>query len=96
MKKIPQSDPKLPAGTNRCQCGSCNAYFGGVRAFEVHRVGPPDNRRCLVPASASDRHGRPLFKLDRNGYWVQTRNGFNKPGIQPKAQRVVLTAVFRP
>ena len=62
---------KLPIGSNRCFCASCGAYFGGVRAFEMHRDGPAGDRRCLAPSGMSDRHGQPLLTLNEQGYWVR-------------------------
>ena len=66
-------DPKLPLGTNRCLCASCGCYFGGVRAFELHRtrVGPAADRACLPPGGVRDKRNRPLLRLDKYDYWVQ-------------------------
>jgi len=61
-------DPKLKPGTNYCLCASCGEYFGGVRAFEMHRSGPSRDRSCLAPARVSDKHGKTLLEL-RGGYW---------------------------
>lgn len=36
---------------NRCQCTVCGDYFGSVRGFDRHRIGPIDSRACL-PAAA--------------------------------------------
>lgn len=30
----------------RNHCRACGAHFTSVRAFDAHRVGPMDNRRC--------------------------------------------------
>ncbi len=62
---------KLPPGTNRCLCASCGHYFGGVTAFDMHRVGPASERACLAPGGVSDGHNRPLLKLNKYGYWVR-------------------------
>ncbi len=63
---------KLPIGSNRCQCAACGEYFGGVRAFEMHRDGPAGDRRCLTPSGMSDRHGQPFLTLNEHGYWVRS------------------------
>ena len=67
------TEPQLPPGTNRCQCASCGHYFGGVRAFEKHRVrvGPAVDRACLDPGGVSDSHKQPLLRLTEQGYWVR-------------------------
>lgn len=31
-----------------CQCGGCRRYFTSVYAFDKHRAGPADARRCLT------------------------------------------------
>ena len=71
MQTIPQTGPKLPAGTNRCQCAACGEYFGGVYAFDLHRVGPGHDRACLPPAAMRDKHLRPLLRLNSRGYLVR-------------------------
>lgn len=34
----------------RCQCPRCGDYFGSVRGFDRHRIGPVGsaNRRCMT------------------------------------------------
>ena len=59
------SDPMLPPGTNYCKCSGCGEYFGGVRAFEVHRVGVHEDRRCLLPSGMS----RMGYRKSARGYW---------------------------
>ena len=71
MTILSQPETRLPAGSNRCKCGACGSYFGGVRAFELHRVGPSGDRRCLAPASVRDTQFRPLLRINSQGYWVQ-------------------------
>jgi len=68
-------DPKLPVGTNYCLCSACGEYFGGVRAFELHRVGPAAKRSCLHPSRVSNGKNRPLLRLNKRGYWVGTYKG---------------------
>lgn len=58
-------DPMLPAGTNYCLCVPCGAYFGGERAYALHRVGPVGNRACLPPHGMREAG----FRLDPSGYW---------------------------
>lgn len=65
------SDPMLPPGSNFCQCAACGEYFGGVKAFELHRVGPATDRSCLAPSVVSDRKNRLLLRKNERGYWVR-------------------------
>lgn len=59
------ADPKLKPGSRACRCACCGEYFGGERAFDVHRVGPMTDRRCL-PRSGMRDVG---LDLDESGYW---------------------------
>ena len=63
-----ERDTKLPIGTNRCRCSSCKEYFGGVRAFEIHRVGPPEERTCLSRSGMREAG----LSQDANGYWSRS------------------------
>lgn len=61
-------DPKLPFGTNKCQCAGCGEYFLNVRAFEYHRrtttgVGQ-DRGVAVTPCASFDDLVR-----DSQGYW---------------------------
>ena len=80
---IPQPDPKLPPGTNYCKCAACGCYFGGVRAFEKHCIGPGADRTCLDPCRVSDRQKRLLLQLNNRGYWVLIRRPVHlrKPAV---------------
>ena len=41
-------DPKLPHGSDKCQCTACGEYFSSTYAFDRHRYGPFNgDRRCL-------------------------------------------------
>jgi len=63
-------DKKLPVGTNYCKCAACGRYFGGVRGFDLHRVGPANARNCADPASLVSKKGVALLSLNKKGYWV--------------------------
>jgi hypothetical protein len=56
------SNPKLPIGSNRCQCGGCDRYFASVAAFDKHRR----EGGCLTEA---EMLGRGMSVNDK-GYWV--------------------------
>lgn len=32
----------------KCQCGGCNRFFSGMGAFDAHRIGPSQQRRCMT------------------------------------------------
>ena len=73
ITKLRTPDQKLPHGTNRCKCSGCGEYFGGVRAFELHRVGQYPDRSCLAPSCVSDSQKQPLLRLNDRGYWVHIK-----------------------
>lgn len=60
----------LPLNTNYCKCSGCGEYFGGVKGFDMHRIGVYPDRRCLYPGDVADKHGRPKLRLDDRGYWI--------------------------
>ncbi len=70
LEVVAMSDPKLPPGTNYCRCAACGEYFGGVSAFDLHRVGAAEDRACLPPAQVSNRQSEPVLRLNNRGYWV--------------------------
>ena len=69
------SDPMLPPYKNFCKCSGCGEYFGGVQAFEKHRVGVrgrvEGERACLAPSKVSNKKGEQVLHLNNRGYWVQ-------------------------
>lgn len=44
--------------TARCHyhCPTCDRHFASLRAFDWHRVGSWENRRCVDPASTERRY----------------------------------------
>ena len=72
--------PRLPTGSNSCRCAACGHYFGGVRAFEMHRDGPAGERHCLATSGMRDTQGQLLLRLNDKGYWVREyRDRTSKP-----------------
>jgi len=62
--------PQLAEPTLRgakCICPCCRERFGGVRAFDMHRVGVGRDRGCKPPSSMSQ------LRLD-GSFWVQERS----------------------
>lgn len=64
-EKSPVTDPKLPLGTNYCKCSACQLHFGGESAFNTHRVGPMESRRCMTTAEMREAG----LALSARGYW---------------------------
>lgn len=63
------SAAKLPVGTNLCRCLTCHEFFGGVGAFERHRMGTHENRdRACLGRSAMPGAG---LQLNTRGYRVR-------------------------
>jgi hypothetical protein len=65
-------DPKLPYGTKYCKCPSCGEYFTTVTNFDLHRAGPPENRRCIPPGKLVTEKGKARLRLNAKGYWSRT------------------------
>ncbi len=57
---------RLPPGTNYCQCPTCKGYFNSVRAFDFHRTGPAEDRRCLTVPEMVEKG----MEKNRRDYWV--------------------------
>jgi len=73
--KPKQADPKLPPGRNFCRCAACGSHFGGLVAFDLHRVGPADDRSCTTTPQLPDAG----LLLDAHGYWRLPKRKFVKP-----------------
>lgn len=55
-------------------CCACQGHFTSLAAFDAHRVGPPDDRRCDV--DVEDREGRALLvPKTENGTCLLQRPG---------------------
>jgi hypothetical protein len=64
-------------------CTTCGKDFGGIRAFDMHRVGAydheydeqhPDGRRCLTDAEMIALG----MYINAFGRWSQPRNGLSE------------------
>ena len=51
---------------NRCRCAACGEYFNSVAAFDMHRAGRPDGRRCEEPSGIG-------MAKNNAGFWVTSR-----------------------
>jgi hypothetical protein len=66
----------LRPGSRVCQCAACGRYFGGVAAFDLHRVGPAERRVCADPASILSTVGlRRRLWQDERMRWVRDYQG---------------------
>jgi hypothetical protein len=65
-------DKKLPFGKNYCKCTACGEYFGGVGAFDLHRVGAGADRACLAPSAVANKEKQTLLRFNDRGYWVRS------------------------
>lgn len=75
----------LRPGSNVCQCAACGEYFLSVSGFDRHRVGPPEDRRCLSNAEMR----RKGMALDACNRWTRApRQGIPKKEIVDSARRV--------
>lgn len=78
----------VTVGHNRCQCAACKEYFNSVAAFDKHRTGRPEERRCMTEEEMRAKG------MDKNqvGYWVtalhMSWDGFKAPRhIVDKSER---------
>lgn len=76
--------PELRLGSRMCYCDTCGVYFGGDKAFDMHRVGrhEPYERRCLT-ADEMVNHGLEC----RNEVWRQ-KAAKDRPAHWAKAETV--------
>lgn len=58
--------PRLHVGSRVCQCAACAEFFSSPTAFDAHRTGPQDARRCL---SSVEMLAAGMLKNAR-GFWV--------------------------
>lgn len=66
----------LRPGSRSCLCRACGAAFQSVRAFEAHRVGPWDERRCLTTPRMAERG----LQLDPRGFWRWPQRAYARAG----------------
>jgi hypothetical protein len=50
---------------DKCLCRTCGGYFASTWSFDMHRVGPYTDRRCLDEKSMN----RAGFSLVSDGFW---------------------------
>lgn len=60
---LQNEQPKLTG--DRCRCGDCGLHFGSTYAFDRHRVGPWEERRCLAAPALSQKG----WRQDDRGFW---------------------------
>ncbi len=58
--------PELKRGKRMCECPTCGLFFQSVSAFDQHRTGDWDHRRCLTPAEMTAKG----MCQDEAGYWL--------------------------
>jgi hypothetical protein len=51
---------------SRCVCRGCGQYFNSTSAFDLHRVGKPEARRCL----STDEMVEAGMTRNAGGFWV--------------------------
>lgn len=73
MASISKIEPKLRPGTNHARCASCLETFTTVRAFDLHRAGNAQNRRCVPPLLVVDKFG--IARLTRSAAGLWRRSG---------------------
>ena len=51
---------------SRCCCKGCGQYFNSLTAFDLHRVGRPEIRRCLL----TDEMVEAGMTRNAGGFWL--------------------------
>jgi hypothetical protein len=54
---------------DRNQCTSCKHYFNSIGAFEKHRTGAMNNRRCLTEDEMINKG----MSVNSAGFWIGTK-----------------------
>ena len=66
----------LEGTKNACQCVGCGKVFTSTSAFDKHRTGKPDNRRCLTTDEMIEKR----MECKTNGRWGTIFTGQFKIG----------------
>ena len=73
------SEDRTPRrATCRYHCTSCDQHFSSLVAFDAHRIGPWEERECVLPHEAVSERGKTLLR-------VQTTDGICR--LQPPGER---------
>ena len=64
----------MKVGNTRCQCADCKEYFNSVAAFDKHRTGKWEARRCM---SVDEMESKGMAK-NNDGYWVTALRRYMK------------------
>jgi hypothetical protein len=51
---------------SRCRCRGCSEHFNSLTAFDLHRVGRPEARRCL----SNNEMVEAGMTRNAGGFWV--------------------------
>lgn len=55
------------AGLAEAHCATCHRHFTTASAFDLHRVGPTDDRSCADPATLLKGDGQPKLSAVLRG-----------------------------
>lgn len=64
---------ELKPGGQTCQCAECGLFFTGVDAFDLHRYGEWDKRKCRTVAKMREMG----MSANENGVWA--RGAYRNP-----------------
>lgn len=68
-------DTKSALGGQRCLCRTCGERFNSLSAFDRHRIGAFDDRRCLTPGEMRARR----MMLNTRGFWITSPMTVHQP-----------------
>ncbi len=72
--------PKLTG--NRCTCRGCGELFNSVTAFDAHRTGPADRRRCLTIPEMLEQG----MVKNAAAFWVERLRDETRPQARRRGQ----------
>ena len=65
--------PALNPGSRTCQCCECGLFFTAISAFDAHRVGSPERRKCRTQKKMVD------LGMNTNEHGVWSAGSYRNP-----------------
>ncbi len=65
IRRIRTEDKPHSLRGQNCRCAACGLLFRAVSSFDLHRVGPMRDRRCLTSMELAGKGWAP----DSKGFW---------------------------
>jgi hypothetical protein len=84
---------KLPVGSDVCKCSGCGKYFNSTAAFDKHRHGRAEDRRCYSIDEMRERG----MDVNARGRWVTALRDELAPDLAEaiKHRRTITTVLMK-